>query len=250
VGSRRTVILLVAIVVAALAGMATYSYTNSADQRANDGARMVSVYMIKKDVPKATPGDKARSGYIASESIPEKLRPATAVTNLDTIKGKVALTDLAANQVLVDGQFVEPRVQQVTTAQQVQTGRVAITVSVDAVKSVAGLIVPGDKVDMLVSDPTGNNGDSERILFQNLEVLAIGSTTAPQPGDTQAVTNPGSNMITFSVPADAAAKIAFVARTRSADIHLALVPPDNKPVNVPPVDSNNLFSGGLTPYEG
>jgi pilus assembly protein CpaB len=248
VGSRRTVILLAAIVVAALAGMATYSYVNSADQRASDGARMVSVFMLKKDVPKGLPGEKARSdGYIAAESIPEKLKPASSLTTLDAVKGKVALTKLAANQVLVDGQFVEPRVEQVTTAQRVQSGRVAITISVDQVKSVAGLIVPGDKVDLLVSD---KDGAAERFLFQNLEVLAIGGTTAPQPGDTQTVSNPGSNLITFSVPAQAAAKIAFVARTSPADIHLALVPPDNKPTDVGPVDATNVFSGGLTPYEG
>jgi hypothetical protein len=106
---------------------------------------------------------------------------------------------------------------------------------------VANLVVPGDKVNMLATAP-----DGERFLFQNVNVIAIGSTPAPQPGETTATTTAASNtsgLLTFAVPPLAAAKIAL-----AKDLYLTLVPPDNQPVAVPPVNQNNLFQGPLTPY--
>jgi len=137
--------------------------------------------------------------------------------------------------------FVDPRVATVSFAQRIPAGQVAISVQVDQVKGVAGLIVPGDQVNMLAAAP-----DGERYLFQNVNVIAVGATPAPQPGETTATTAPpssGSGLLTFAVPPLAAAKIAV-----AKDFYLTLVPPGNQPIPVPPVSPNNLFTGPLTPY--
>lgn len=244
-GSRRTIIVVAAVVLAALAGVATYSYLSTVQDRANKGARLVKVFVVKKDIARGVSGNDAiEQGLIKEAEINEKFRPATALTSLDPIKGKVAITNLAANLVLVDGLFVDPRVEQITFAKQIPPGQVAITVSVDQVHGVAGLLVPGDQVGIIVTDP---RDASKRFLFQNVKILAIGGATAPQPGETTQVTNPGSGLITFSVPALAAEKIALAAE--SGGLYLVLVPPDNQPQPVPPVNIDNLFQGGLTPYE-
>ena len=51
-----------------------------------------------------------------------------------------------------------------------------------------------------------------------------------------------------SQPAVAAQKL--VLASQGSGLYLALVPPDNQPTPVPPVNAGNLFTGGLTPYEG
>ena len=242
-GDRRTIIVVIAAVLAALAALTGYGYLRSADQRAFKGAVEVQVFTVDKDIPKGTTGDQAISSAIKASKIPAKFRPTTALTSLDSIKGKVALTALSVNTVLVDGQFVDPRQAQVTFAQRIPAGSVAITVSVDQVRGVAGLLVPGDKVDIMVAE-----GASQRLLYQNVEVIAIGTTAAPQAGDTAAATNPGSGLITFAVPPAAAQRIVFAAQ--NGGLYLALVPPDNQPVNIPPANAGNLFSGGPTPGSG
>jgi pilus assembly protein CpaB len=205
----------------------------------------VKVFVVKKDIKKAMPGDEALSGdFVKIDMIQQKFRPSTALTTPDSIKGKVALTDLAANQVLVDGQFVEPRVAQLTNAQRIAKGHVAVTVSVDPIHGVAGLLVPGDKVNMLVKE-----GDTMRYLYQNVNVLFIGSQAAPQPGETAAPTNPGSSLITFDVPADAAARIALASQKAEGGLYLALVPPDNSATELPAVDAKSLFPAEVTPYD-
>src|SRR5439155_14875014 len=168
-------------------------------------AKLVDVYRVDKDAKKGLPGEQAiDGGFVKKGQVPQKYRPTTAVTDINTIRGKLALTDLSAGQVVVDGMFVEPRVAQVSFAQRIPAGQVAVSIQVDQVHGVANLIVPGDKVNILATAP-----DGERFLFQNVNVLAVGTTPAPQPGETTATTAPaGSGLITFAVPPVAAAKIS------------------------------------------
>ena len=240
-GNRRTIILIVAVVVAVVAAGAIYGYLNSVQDRAYADAKLVKVFRVDKDVKKGLPGEQAiDQSLVKSSDIPQKYRPTTALTDINAIRGKVALNALSAGQVVVDGMFVEPRAATVSFAQRIPAGQVAISIQVDTIRGVAGLVVPGDQVNILATAP-----DGERYLYQNVNVLAVGNTPAPQPGDTTATTTPtsGSGLITFAVPPNAAAKISV-----ANGIYLTLVPPGNQPIAVPPVTQGNLFSGPLTPY--
>jgi pilus assembly protein CpaB len=234
--------LIVAVVVALVAAGAIYSYLNSVQDRAYNNAKLVKVYRVDKDINKGLPGEQAiDQEYVKSGDIPQKYRPTTALTDINAIRGKVALNNLATGQIVVDGMFVDPRTATVSFAQRIPPGQVAVTISVDSIRGVAGLIVPGDQVNIMASAQ-----DGQRYLFQNVNVLAIGTTAAPQPGDTTATTvaaGGGGGLMTFAVPPLAAAKIAV-----ASGVYLTLVPPGNQPIAVPPVNPGNLFSGPLTPY--
>lgn len=237
-GAKRTLIVAGAVIAAALAAFANYAYLDSVQDRAYEDAELLRVFVVDKDVPKGLSGEQAvQEEFIKSDEIPREFRPASALTDLNSIRGKVALTALSVGQVVVDGMFVDPKIAQVSFSQRIPAGQVAVTVSVDQIRGVAGLLVPGDKVNLLVSD-----AGSQRYLFQNVNILAIGTSAAPQAGETAAAVNPGSNLITFAVPPLAAAKIVA-----AGGLYLTLVPPDNQPVEIPPVNAGNLFTGGLTP---
>lgn len=233
--------MVVAVILAAVAGATTFLYVRGVEARAFGQAELVEVFVVTKSVPKGLPGEQAIGEFVKASRIPRKFRPATALTDPTSINGKVALTELSVNTVLVEGQFVDPRQAQVTFSQRIPAGHVAITVSVDQVRGVAGLLVPGDKVNILVAE-----GGTQRVLFQNVNVIAIGTTAAPQAGETAAVANPGSGLITFAVPPEAASRIAYASQ-QGGGIYLTLVPLDNQPAPVPPVNAGNLFGGALTP---
>ena len=108
-GDRRTIIVVIAAVLAALAALTGYGYLRGADQRAFKNAQLVQVFTVSKDIPKGTTGDQAISSAIKASKIPAKFRPTTALTSLDSIKGKVALTALSVNTVIVDGHLSIPR---------------------------------------------------------------------------------------------------------------------------------------------
>lgn len=242
----RTVIVIAAAAAALLAGTAASAFLSGSDARAYKGATLVKVYKVTKDVPKGFSGDEAISTEkVRADKIPQEFRPGTALTDINALRGKVALTNLSANQVLVDGMFVDPRVAQVTAAQRIPSGQVAISLSFDQVHAVAGLLVPGDKVNIMIDTSGG-----EHTLYQNVNILYIGSTAAPQAGDTAAVAAPptGSNMITFAVPQDAANRLAWAFKQDPGSIHLALVPPDYQPTDITPVGPGNVFDTTKTPY--
>jgi Flp pilus assembly protein CpaB len=245
-GSRRTVIIVAAVAVAAIAAIANVTYLNNVQNRAYDNARRVWVYRVKATIAKGTTGDVAVGRDLVEKAqIPQQFRPGNALVALDTIKGKVALADLAVGQVLVDGQFVDPINAQTTTRDRIPAGQVAFSVSLDSVRAVGNLLYPGDQVDIFVKD--AQNAGATRLLYQNVDILYIGNSGAPQPGDTGAVTPAASGLITFAAPVDAAMRIVRASQG-DAGLYLALVPRNNKPNPAPPViNDGQLFTGTLTP---
>jgi Flp pilus assembly protein CpaB len=259
VGSRRLFILIAAIVIAAVAGFATVRYLQTVQDRANKGAKLDTVFEIKKPILKGTTGQKALTdGAIGTTRIQHKFRPDTTLTDTKGITQLVALYDLPKNQVLVDGLFVKPSVAQVTFSQNIHKGMVAVTVSIGGIQAVGNNLVPGDLVDMMVSinsvplagtpaistPGAAQVNTNERLLYQNVRILAIGSQLAPTAGSTQAAT-PGGGEITFEVPALAAEKIVLAAANSTNGIYLLLVNQQNQATVIPPADAGNLLKGPL-----
>ena len=266
-GSRRTVILIAAVLIGAIAAYALYNYVNGVEDRAYDNAKRVQVFVVKQPIAKGTPGDQAVGDkLVQAGQIPQEFRPATAITDTAVLDGKVALTNLVPGQVVVDGMFVDQATAFVTFSERIPVDQVAVTVSVDQVHGVAGLLVPGDKVNLMVvmdaataalaggqpgqpakpaAEGSTDSNLTVRYLYQNVEVLAIGQTAAADVGATEAPTNPGSGLITFNVPPDAAQRIALAG----TQLYMTLAPKDFQPVDLPPVDFSTLFQPGvLTPY--
>ena len=257
--SRRTLIVIVAIVIGAIASFSLFKYTDGAEDRAYGNARRVTVLVVKKDIPKSFLGaDAVQQGYVGEAQIPQEFRPATALTTTAGLEALVAKTDLSAGQVVVDGMFVTPDQAYSTNAERLAEGQVAITISVDQVRGVAGLIVPGDRVNMIIDDPIlGVSVDDVRtpyktVLYQNVKVLAVGTQLEPDlgeavvaPGSTAAPETVASNLLTLEVPLEAAVRVASVG---SEGMYLTLVPPNNAPVQRPQVGPDNLIPTDLTPY--
>ncbi len=251
-GTRRTSMVIVAVVLGGIASFTLYRHLQGIEDQVYADARQVEVVVATIDLPKGTAGDLALSAGLTTKMMPAEFRPESAITSIDSIRGKVANLDLPAGTVVVENAFVDPAQAVLdTNAQLIPEGMVAISISIDQVRGVAGLVRPGDKVNMIVDDPTTPETPTKQVLFQNVDVLFVGQTPAPQPGQDPAVTaaaapaeTTGGGMLTLAVPPDAASKIAFVS---DAGIYLALVPPDNVAVPVPPVNGDNLLSGELTP---
>jgi Flp pilus assembly protein CpaB len=185
---------------------------------------------------------------IRQGEIPREFLPSTALTDSTVISGKVARTDLAAGQVVVAGMFVDQAEVVASWSDRLEVGEVAVTISLDQVRSVGGLIQPGDRVSMLVeTTPTADDpaapagGKTVRHLYQNVEILAIGNVGVGQTPDNGQV--PSSGLITLAVPPDAAQRIVYARDS----IYLLLEPKNFLATDLPPIDAGNLFDKPLTP---
>lgn len=272
---RRTLILVAAIVVGALASFLVYNYVNGIEDEAYDNAEQVPVFIVKQPIERGTTGLEAKA-YIERSTAPRKFVPSNAIKSLDDVTGKVALSQLAQNQVVVSDMFVDasdPSAQGSFSERLTRIrneDQVAISIQVDEIKGVAGLIQPGDYVNVMrVPSETGSSeaeGEAAtgggalmrdaRYVYQKAEVLAVGQSALPQPGEASAAGADGApaandgatGLITVIVPAEAA---QYVAALRPEDIYLALVARDYKPVPQEPIDLNSLPAEDaalLTPY--
>jgi len=236
---KRTVVVAAAVGVGLVASVLSYVFLNGAQQRAYHNAKLVPAYVITKPVPRTLSGaDAVNGGYVEQRNIPAEFRPSTAITSLASINGKEAIAPFSPGQVLVDSMFVSPAQAANTFSQQIKPGDVAVTVSVDQVHGVAGLAVPGDKVDLLVSV---NN--SEQVLMQNVPILAIGQSTAQsaQGGATATSATSSSGLYTFEVQPAEAERIAL-AQQQSLGIYMLLVPPGNAVASLPGVSVSSVFN--------
>jgi len=271
VNSRRTLILIAAALVGAIAAYALFTYVGGIEDNANNNAERVKIYKIVGDIPKGTFGDDAfAQGLIEQDVIAKEYRPSTAITDPAQIDGLVAISDLPANQVVIQQQFVTQQESLSTFSQLLKNNEVAITVSVDQVRGVAGLLVPGDFVNILVLSQTVTTEGAQapqaaptvfetpaRYLYQKVQILAVGQERKLEPGETAETSadgsvdasNSASGLITFAVPADAAQQIASVG---ASGIYLTLVPKDYQPTALPPIDAAAALPGEsadqLTPY--
>ena len=239
-----------AVVLGAIASFTLYRYLQGVENQVYGDARQVEVVVASVDVPKGTSGDLAIANGLITKMMPAEFRPATAITTVDSIRGKVANLNVPTGTVVVENMFVDGAAAVINTnAQLIPEGMVAVSISVDQVRGVAGLIQPGDKVNMIIDDPNVPETPTKRVLFQNVNVLFVGQTPAPQPGADPAAAAPvvdpaGGGLLTLAVPPLAASKIALVS---DAGIFLTLVPPGNPAIDVPPVNGDSLLTGELTP---
>jgi pilus assembly protein CpaB len=280
VSSRRTLILIAAIVIGALAAYAVVTYVGGIEDRANENAERVPVVRIREDIPRGTLGnDAVEFDLVETSEIAQEFFPATAISPdaLDTILAKAAVADLARGQVLVEGMFVDPIDSQITAARRIADDNVAVTISVDNIRGVAGLIVPGDFVNVMVSQDTGlcGGGQAEgegqeagggqstavlcrtaRVLYQEVQVLFIDQSPIPLPGEQtgtpegEAPTAVNTGLVTFQVPPEAAQIMAAVPPD---GFYLTLLPQTYVPAVIPEIDPNITLLPGedpalLTPY--
>lgn len=282
--SRRIIILVVAVALGAFASFGIYQYTQGLKNEAYAGAELTSVWVVSEPIPKGTPAEQViNQGLIVQRDVPVDLRPTTAIVDPDAeLGGLIAIAELPANHQLVVGNFVAPSVVSTGVTDRLsEKGLTALSISVDQVRGVAGLLAPGDFVNIMVQEQiaedlaASNAGDPEdlgaapvfdagndddivapyivktRLLYQKVEILAIDNQLAPDLGeeagaDAAAI---NSGMLTLAVPVEATLRLASID---PGSIYLTLVPPDYEPV-VTEVDyTEELLPGEdedrLTPY--
>jgi len=241
----RTV--LAALVLGVVASVAAYSAVNSTEQKVFKNQKLTSVYVVDGTVPRDESAATAYAqGHITPTRMPVRYAPVGAVTDLDAIADRVAGSTLGTGEVVVHGMFVAARTDPGQAADALPPGDVAVTVSVDPAAGVAGLIQPGDKVDILV-DATGG----EDYLYQSVPVLAVDTRLVPTPD-----TTPGSaptsaaglsaTLVTFAMAPAAAAHIPPTDSDGSAftrGVYLALQGPGAQPASVTAIDGADLIPG-------
>lgn len=149
--SRRTLILIGALVAGAIAALLIFQYVGGIEEKAQGDAQMVNVVIVKAPVTKGA----AANDLIATQAIDIGQRrqvdlPANRITRPEEIKGQIAQIDLEPGMVVTSSMFQSDAALTNSVSTALKPGMVAVTTSTDQVKAVAGLITQGDYVNLTV----------------------------------------------------------------------------------------------------
>ncbi len=187
---KQKVILIIGIVLAVLSLIFVNIYLGQQRQAIKEEARrqvatfqanfqesQTSVLVAKEDIPKGAPVELDK---LAVAIVPREAVQPQAANSLDRIEGMVALIPIPAGDQITLAKVSKPTMAGGLAA-VTPIGKRAVTVSVDNIAALVGMIKPGDYVDVIslvpvpVDTPEGRQTEAAVIpLFQNILVLAVG----------------------------------------------------------------------------
>lgn len=199
----------------------------------------VTVVVATVDISRATVISAAQ---VATRELPSDHVPPGVISTVEDAVGRAALTNLGKGDWILardlagknSGAGLAALIPQGMRALTIQTPNVAV--------GVAGLLIPGNRVDVLLTltDPsgeTGTSGTSAFTILQNVEILAVDQRLEPPPGIK--IDSKDLRSVTLLVTPDQAA-ILDLGRNRGM-LHLSLRNPvDQLSANTQPATLAHL----------
>lgn len=214
----RTQTLLVLVLALAFGGIAAVGVVMYSGGDAGGGPPMATIVVATVDVPR---GETVTAESVAARKYPKDLVPAGVLTTLDDAVGRAALAPIVKDEPVLDGKLA-PKGAGRGLASLIKKGMRAITVQTPNVATgVAGFIVPGNRVDVLMTfNESGRElaGPGAITLLEDVEILAVDqSVDAPAENKMDAAQ---MRSVTLSVTPDQATRLTL--GQNKGTIHLSL----------------------------
>jgi len=173
---RRTILLVVAALVAVLGSGLVFVYVKGADARAMQDQAPVAVL---KAVAQIDPGETLEqaqaAGKLELQDVPSEQVLEGALSTLGDLSGQVALARIFPNEQITGAKFGSAGDEDVLTLPK---GTVAISVNLTDTGRVAGFVTPGTEVALFVNGAVGADGaEVARLLLPAVEVVAVAQAT-------------------------------------------------------------------------
>ncbi|MER5429831.1 Flp pilus assembly protein CpaB [Streptomyces sp. NPDC002588] len=211
---RRGVILLLLSVLCALAAFA--GVLSVIDDVKSEVGPEVAAYELRSDVAPYTP---LTAGQFKKIEMPERWLSENAVTDLATIRGKIAVTTLKKGSLLQDDMIVDQPA--------LQPGQQEVAIMIDAATGVAGKIKPGFSVNVYATFEGARESDPDqsKIIVTNARVIDVGKLPVLDPDASERDRSTTQVVpITFALSTLDAQRITY-AESFAKRVRLALVAP-------------------------
>ena len=252
---RRTVLLVVAALIAALGTSMVFLYVRGADTRAQAAEAPVQVL---KATAVISPGESVTAaqtaGKIQMGTVPHSQVLEGAVNTTSGLENEVALTTIYPGEQIITSKFGAPGDQKVLT---IPDGDIAISVSLSDTGRVAGFVSPGSNVAIFLTgaaagdasgtaapSATSGNADGTKLLLPKVEVIAVGATTVTSTTSTdtsgaQTTEALPKTLFTLAVDQDQAQKVIYASS--HGELSFGLLTDKSKVKTGPGTTDTNLF---------
>ena len=231
--NKNWLLLTGAIVIGAIAFFLSYSAINTKikqlDEDANKGKVMASVVVASRNLQ---PGELINSSSVSLRKIPQEFINNSSITgeNFESVDGQGLLLAVKAGEPILTSYTVTRGGAYFSGT--LKPGRRALTIEVDEISSISGMLRAGDKIDILVTAKqpkkvgiAAATDDMTFPLLSNLSVLATGQAQRGSGNATVTYTH-----ITLDVTPDEANSI-IAAKTGGKMTAVLRSPKDELPNN-------------------
>lgn len=177
----------VAIVLGVVAAILARKVTTPRVITSTDGSHLQSLAVAARPIP---PGTALTPDMITIVRVDPQAMPDGAFGEVDPLVDRVVRSELARGQAILLNSLA-PSGSGAGLQALVPPGMRAITIQIDEFSGLAGMIRPGDRVDLVARVPGENDESFTRAIVQNIPVLAVGQRIG---NDTDSANNPGPQM--------------------------------------------------------
>lgn len=251
---RRTVLMLVAILVAALGSTLVFLYVQGINDRAIADQQPVKV-LVAKDVinPGESVEEATAAGKLELTEVPQANVLPDAMISTEALKGQLALTSIYPGEQILPAKFGATNS---TETLSYPKGTMGVAFQLTDYDRVAGFVQPGSHVAVFVcvnkpgkpkeDDPTADlTCQGVQLLLSDVEVIGVGSTSLLSTTTTDAETGAQTveevpkAILTLALDLESAKKA--ILADRNQDLTFALMNDDSQVVNGPPVYADQAF---------
>lgn len=233
---RRPVIFVVLAGLAAmLASVVVYSALKRRDAEVKQAmVRTVHIVVAAHNLPLGSKIDASSVKLVrwSSDAIPQG-----AFTNTHQIVGSYVRNQIIANEPIVQSMLFTGQRTAGVLPLLIPAGMRAISVPVDEVSDIAGFVLPGAHVDVLVAMPSGSGLSQpvSKVVLQDVEVLAVAQQVEKQKDQPKLV-----KVVTLLVTPIEAERLALASREGTLRLAMRNYS-DNKIVPINGVDVKQLL---------
>lgn len=222
---RRTT-LLIAVLLAVGTGWLTLNYLSALKSQSQAQGAPRTVIVAATEIPARAPITRA---MLTTASRPATAVDPDAITDPQTIVGSLALITIPPGAIITQSKIGRPA--NAALPVRLQPGMRAVSIEIDKVKGVSGLLQPGDRVDV-ISIPQKNASEPPpaAAILRGVRVLAVGGTleyssATPSPDEANSTT------VTLEVSPSQADILAMA--DINTTLRLALRSPREQPNSLP-----------------
>ncbi|MRS12809.1 MAG: Flp pilus assembly protein CpaB [Actinobacteria bacterium] len=255
----KVIILIVALVLGGIAAVLAARYLSQARSTIEAESEPVEVLVAQQDIPRGMSAEELfAQDLIVIEEVPQRFVASGAVSSEKALEGRVLADPLSAGEQVTRGRFELPSTAGL--AYSIPSELMALSIPVDEVQGVSGLVKPGDHVALYVTfDPDDRLGTPAitKLILKDAKVLAVGAALRSESTDEENADTGGGGALnatrqdetqqslnaitlTLALSADEAEQIVFCEENGS--VWAALLPATGQEVpDTPGRTLQNIF---------
>jgi len=239
---KNKLILILAVVIGLIAAGGIYMYLADMKKTYQVSGDFAGVPVANQRIPART---QITSQMFDIKDVPVKYINERAAVEAKEVLGKTAKSDIWPGEQILRDELANDKDAADGLPFLLQPGKRAVTIAVNEVSGIAGLVKPGDRVDVMGTFDLQSAGSQEKsgitsLLIQDASVLATDQSTTQATGNTQDGKKVApAHTITLSVTPEQAQPLILCSEKGS--IRLLLRPAtDQESVNLPSFRMNQL----------